>query len=263
MRSSIKSLRTLTLAASVAAASLAMAACKPIEADGAKADDKAAEADGAKAEGGDKYPGLPSEKAQFSYMIGMDIGRNIKPIKDEIDMKVVNQALQDVLDDKKLKLTDEQMMEIAQVFAQRMQEKQQAEAKQKAEKNLAEGKKFLEENGKKEGVQTTASGLQYKVITAADGPKPSATDTVKVHYTGTLLDGTKFDSSVDRGEPVTFSLEQVVPGWKEGLQLMPKGSKYMLWVPGDLGYGESGTPGGPIPPNATLLFEVELLDIVK
>lgn len=264
MRSSIKSLRTLTLAASVAAASLAMAACKPIEADGAKADDKAAEADGAKAEGGDKYPGLPSEKAQFSYMIGMDIGRNIKPIKDEIDMKVVNQALQDVLDDKKLKLTDEQMMEIAQVFAQRMQEKQQAEAKQKAEKNLAEGKKFLEENGKKEGVQTTASGLQYKVITAADGPKPSATDTVKVHYTGTLLDGTKFDSSVDRGQPFTFRIGagEVIPGWDEGVMSMKVGGKRKLIIPSQLGYGASGA-GGVIPPNATLIFEVELLDVAN
>ena len=263
MRPSIKSLRTLTLAASVAAASITMAACKPIEADGAAAGgEKAAEGD-TKAEGGTKYPGLPTEKAQDSYMIGMDLGRNLKPIKDEIDMKIVNQALQDVLDDKKTKLTEEQMMEIAQSFAQRMQEKQQAEAKAKAETNLAEGKKFLDENGKKEGVQTTASGLQYKAIKPAEGPKPKASDTVKVHYSGTLLDGTKFDSSYDRGEPVTFSLEQVVPGWKEGLQLMPVGSKYMLWVPGDLGYGESGTPGGPIPPNATLVFEVELLEIVK
>ena len=110
---------------------------------------------------------------------------------------------------------------------------------------------------------TTASGLQYQVITAGKGAKPKASDSVKVHYKGTLLDGTKFDSSYDRKEPAQFVLNSVVPGWTEALQLMPVGSKYTLWIPAKLGYGAEGTPGGPIPPNSTLVFEVELLEIVK
>ena len=127
----------------------------------------------------------------------------------------------------------------------------------------AAGEKFLAENKTKEGVTTTASGLQYQVMVAKDGPKPAATDTVKVHYTGTLLDGTKFDSSVDRGEPVSFPLNQVIKGWTEGVQLMSVGSKYKFFIPYDLGYGAQAPQGSPIPAYATLTFEVELLDIKK
>ncbi|MEI6752458.1 MAG: FKBP-type peptidyl-prolyl cis-trans isomerase [Paludibacter sp.] len=123
----------------------------------------------------------------------------------------------------------------------------------------AAGEKFLAENKTKEGVKTTASGLQYQVLVAKDGPKPAATDTVKVHYTGTLVDGTKFDSSIDRGEPVSFPLNQVIPGWTEGVQLMSVGSKFKFVIPYNLGYGEKGS--GPIPAFSTLIFEVELLDI--
>ena len=112
-------------------------------------------------------------------------------------------------------------------------------------------------------VKTTASGLQYLSLTEGTGPKPKATDVVRVHYKGALLDGKTFDSSYDRGQPVVFPLDQVVPGWQEGLHLMPVGSKYKLWIPGNLGYGEKGTPGGPIGPNAMLVFDVELIDIVK
>ncbi len=131
-------------------------------------------------------------------------------------------------------------------------------------KNIAAEATFLAENGKKPGVTTTASGLQYQVMTAGKGDaKPKASDSVKVHYTGTLLDGTKFDSSYDRKEPAQFVLNSVVPGWTEALQLMPVGAKYKLWIPAKLGYGAEGTPGGPIPPNSTLVFEVELLEIVK
>ena len=125
------------------------------------------------------------------------------------------------------------------------------------------GERFLAENKTKPGVTTTASGLQYLVMTPAEGPKPAATDSVKVHYTGYLLDGTKFDSSLDRGEPITFPLNQVIPGWTEGVQLMSVGSKYKFFVPYNLGYGEQGTQGGPIPGFATLTFEVELLGISK
>lgn len=130
------------------------------------------------------------------------------------------------------------------------------------EAKKGEGEKFLAENKIKAGVVTTASGLQYQILKAAEGPKPKATDSVKVHYQGFLLDGTKFDSSVDRGEPITFPLNQVIPGWTEGVQLMSVGAKYKFFVPYTLGYGEQGTPnGGPIPGFATLIFEVELLGI--
>ena len=131
-----------------------------------------------------------------------------------------------------------------------------------ATKNKEEGEKFLAENGKKSGVITTESGLQYQVMTEGTGAKPTATDKVKVHYTGTLLDGTKFDSSVDRGEPAVFGVNQVIKGWQEGLQLMPVGSKYIFWIPSELAYGIRGA-GGDIKPNSVLKFEVELLEIVK
>lgn len=136
----------------------------------------------------------------------------------------------------------------------------EAQAKE-AQKSKEEGEKFLAENKTKDGVFTTESGLQYKVETEGTGAKPTKEDKVKVHYTGTLLDGTKFDSSVDRGEPAEFGVTQVIPGWTEILQIMPVGSKYTIWVPSELGYGERGTRG--IKPNSTLKFEIELLDIVK
>ncbi|MFZ0471532.1 MAG: FKBP-type peptidyl-prolyl cis-trans isomerase, partial [Bacteroidales bacterium] len=141
-------------------------------------------------------------------------------------------------------------------------QKRQAE-KMKAQfgKNIDEGEKFLAENKKREGMLETASGLQYEVITMGTGPKPAAEEVVKVHYTGTLADGTKFDSSVDRGEPAVFGVNQVIKGWQEGIQLMPVGSKFKFYIPYELGYGEQGT--GPIPPYSTLIFEVELLEIVK
>src|SRR3546814_376928 len=141
-----------------------------------------------------------------------------------------------------------------------MQQKQAEESAAKARKNSAEGEEFLATNKTKPGVKTTASGLQYQVLRAGNGAKPQATDTVRVHYLGTLLDGTKFDSSYDRNEPAQFALNQVIPGWTEGVALMPVGSKYKFWIPGNLGYGERGA--GPIGPNSTLVFEVELLDIV-
>jgi FKBP-type peptidyl-prolyl cis-trans isomerase FkpA len=156
----------------------------------------------------------------------------------------------------------EEAQAVRQEFMRKLQGAQQAKQQEVAAKNQAEGAKFLADNVKKPGVKTTPSGLQYQVVKEGTGKKPSATSQVKVHYLGTLLDGTKFDSSYDRGEPASFALNGVIPGWTEGLQLMTAGSKYKFWIPASLGYGERGTPG-PIGPNATLVFEVELLEVLN
>jgi FKBP-type peptidyl-prolyl cis-trans isomerase FkpA len=150
----------------------------------------------------------------------------------------------------------------AQAYVMTYMQKRQAEQMKKVYgKNIDEGEKFLAENKKREGVQETASGLQYEVIKMGTGPKPGPEDVVRVHYTGTLIDSTKFDSSLDRGTPAEFGVNQIIKGWQEGIQLMPVGSKFRFYIPYELGYGESGT--GPIPPYSTLIFDVELLDIVK
>ena len=255
--------RTRFAVASLLAASLAFgfAACKPIDKD-AKKEDKA----GAAAAGNDdiaKSSGLKTDREQASYMVGMSVGKSLEPIKDNVDVDTVIKAMKTVMSGGKPLLTDEQAQQVAQAFDQRLQAEKMAEAEAASKKNASEGEAFLAANAKKPGVKTTASGLQYQVLTEGKGAKPAADAMVKVHYKGALLDGTEFDSSHDRGEPAVFSLQQVAPGWAEGVQLMPVGSKYKLWIPSKLGYGEQGTPGGPIPPNATLVFEVELLDIVK
>jgi FKBP-type peptidyl-prolyl cis-trans isomerase FkpA len=211
----------------------------------------------------DAIPGLATEKQRVSYMIGMDLGKSLEPVKDEIDLETMNRALKATLAGDKPLMTEEQAQKVRESFAQKMQAQQIAEMMAEAKENQAKGQAFLAENAKKPGVQATASGLQYQVIEEGKGPKPAPTDTVRAHYKGTLLDGTVFDSSYERGEPATFMLPQMVPGWQEGIPLMSVGSKYRFWIPAELGYGERGTPGGPIPPNATLVFEVELLDIAK
>lgn len=217
----------------------------------------------AKAVDGKQIPGLATEKEQASYMIGMMMGKQLEPMKDEVDVDTIVKAIKSTLAGEKLLLDDKQAKEVSDAFGQKMQAKQIAKMMADAKTNLEAAQAFFAENGKKPGVKTTASGLQYQALTEGTGAKPTATDTVRVHYKGSLLDGKTFDSSYDRGQPVTFPLDQVVPGWKEGIQLMPVGSKYKLWIPGNLGYGEKGTPGGPIGPNATLVFEVELLEIIK
>lgn len=203
-----------------------------------------------------------TEKDKVSYVVGMQVGQSLSQIKDEIDLDVVFGAIRSTLAGQEPALSEEEAMQVQQAFAQKLQAKRAAEMQERATTNKAEGEAFLAANKSKPGVKSTDSGLQYQVIEAGNGPKPSATDTVKVHYTGTLLDGTKFDSSVDRGQPAQFALNAVIPGWTEALQLMPVGSKYRLWIPSDLGYGDRGTPG-PIGPNQTLVFEVELLEIVQ
>lgn len=203
---------------------------------------------------------LESDKDKFSYTVGMDLAKMLESIKGEIDTKIVVEAFETSLAGGKLQLTEEEAATIRKAFQEHLQAQQQVVAQAEASKNIMEGKSFLAENGGKPGVKTTASGLQYQVLRAGNGPKPAATDTVRVHYLGTLLNGNKFDSSYDRNEPAQFALNQVIPGWTEGVALMPVGSKYKFWIPSALGYGERGA--GPIGPNATLVFEVELLDIV-
>jgi FKBP-type peptidyl-prolyl cis-trans isomerase FkpA len=207
----------------------------------------------------DAKPPVPIDKNKISYMVGMDIGRGLTQIKDDIDIKVVEQALEAVLKGEKTTMTQEEALQVRQAYMQQMQAKRVTEQKAAAEKNKSEGTAFLAKNKSKSGVKTTASGLQYEVEKEGTGPKPKATDTVKVNYLGTKIDGTKFDSSYDRGQPATFPLNGVIKGWSEGLTLMPVGSKYKLYVPADLAYGENAP--GPIGPNATLIFEVELLGI--
>ena len=207
--------------------------------------------------------GLETRKQQVSYMVGMSIGKNLEGIKDEIDVDVVEKAMRTMIAGEKPLMDEKQAQEVGAAFQQEMQIKQIAKPAAEGKKNLEEGATFLAANAKKPGVQTTASGLQYQVVSEGAGPKPKAEDVVRVHYTGTTLDGETFDSSHDRGEPATFPLAAVVPGWQEGIQLMPVGSKFTLWVPGKLGYGDKVPPGAPIGPNATLVFDVELLEIVK
>lgn len=250
-----------TFAVTALAAAIALAGCnKP--ADEAAKTDTAAKTE--QADAGKKIPGLKDEKEQISYMVGMDIAKMLEPAKDEVDFATVTKAMKDALEGKKVLLTEEQANEIRETFAQKMQAKKLAEMMADAKKNADEGKKFLAENGKKPGVVTTSSGLQYQVVSEGKGAKPGVGDAVKVKYKGTLLDGKEFDSTqAHGGEPAVLPLDRVIPGWAEGIRLMPVGSKYKFWIPSNLGYGEQVPPGAPFPPNATLVFEVELLEIVK
>jgi len=159
-------------------------------------------------------------------------------------------------------MTEDEIKTTIQAFGQKLMAKREEDQKALGEKNKTASESYMAENAKKEGVKTTASGLQYKVITEGKGAKPKADEVVEVNYKGTLIDGTEFDSSYKRGQPVTFPVNGVIPGWTEALQLMPVGSKYELYIPSDLAYGPGGT-GGVIGPNQALVFEVELLDIKK
>lgn len=202
-----------------------------------------------------------TDKQKNSYMIGMDVARSLAPVKEEIDISVLIQALQAAFTGKPTALTTAQAEEIRKAFGQKMQAKMEAQRNAEGQKNLEAGKSFLAANKAKADVHTTASGLQYQVLRQGSGAKPKSTDKVRVNYKGTLLDGKTFDSSYERGQPAEFTLDQVIPGWTEGVALMPVGSKYKFWIPSNLAYGEHGQP--PIGANATLVFEVELLGIVK
>ncbi len=191
----------------------------------------------------------------ISYAFGVSVGKSISSTGVSIDYKKFLDGVKDVMDKNAPKMTDEQIVQILQTAITAAESK-------KADEKLKTETDFLASNGKKDGVVTTASGLQYQVITEGSGSQPKATDTVKVNYVGTLLDGTTFDSTLTRGEPADLPLNRVIPGWNEGIQLMKVGGKTKFWIPSSLAYGSTGAGGGKIGPNETLVFEVELLDIV-
>jgi FKBP-type peptidyl-prolyl cis-trans isomerase len=198
---------------------------------------------------------LKTDKEKFSYAVGQQIGGSFKSQNLDVDTGALFLSIQDALAGKESRLSQDEMRKAMESIAKQMADKQAGESK----KNSDAGEKFLTENKAKPGVKVTSSGLQYEVLTEGKGKNPKATDTVKVHYRGTLIDGTEFDSSYARNEPAEFPLNRVIPGWTEGLQLAKKGGKLKLYIPSNLGYGAQAT--GKIPANSTLIFEVELLEI--
>jgi FKBP-type peptidyl-prolyl cis-trans isomerase len=208
-------------------------------------------------------PQLKTLDEQAAYAIGLDIGKSILADGAELNPDLVAKGLTDAMKKSKPLLTDAEIKEVMTAFSKAMQAKADAKAKTAGEKNMKDGAAFLAANKAKKGVKTTETGLQYEVLKGGDGASPKKTDVVRVHYHGTLMDGKVFDSSVERKEPAEFPVNRVIAGWTEALQLMKVGDKWKLTIPANLAYGERGTPGGPIPPNAVLVFEVELLEIVE
>lgn len=200
-----------------------------------------------------------TQKEKLSYAIGMNLGGQFKSQSVDVDPAMLAQGIRDAIAGKTA-LTEDEARAVMAAFQEEMRSKQQAMMAQAADKNAKEGEAFLAANKTKPGVVTTPSGLQYKVITAGTGPKPTVDDTVLCHYRGTLIDGTEFDSSYKRNAPAKFPVKGVIKGWTEALQLMPVGSKWQLWVPATLAYGDRGA-GSQIGPNTMLIFEVELLSI--
>ena len=205
-------------------------------------------------------PELKGDKEKISYSIGMDIGGNLRRGSVEVDPDVLAKGLKDSYGGGKTLLTEVQARQAIEDFQKTLMAKKAEEMQKLSEKNKADGEKFLAENAKKEGVKSLPSGLQYKEITPGKGKSPKTTDTVTTHYKGTLIDGTEFDSSYKRGEPISFPVSGVIAGWTEALQLMKEGAKWQLFIPSNLAYGEKGA-GRDIGPNATLIFEVELISV--
>ena len=203
---------------------------------------------------------LKDVKTKASYAIGLTIGRSMKKQGVDIDAKLLAKGLMDVFSDSKPLLTDKEVEAVIEEFQNEINAKLAAAAKVASEKNKKDGEEFLAANKKKEGVQTLPSGLQYKVIKEGNGKTPKATDEVTTHYKGTLIDGTEFDSSYKRGQPATFPVDGVIPGWTEALQKMKVGAKWQLFIPSNLGYAERGSPP-VIGPNSTLIFDIELLEV--
>jgi FKBP-type peptidyl-prolyl cis-trans isomerase FklB len=202
---------------------------------------------------------LETEKDKESYAIGLNVGKGLHRDSIDVEPKILLQGIEDAMADGKLLLTDDETKTVLVDLQNQVRQKQEEKRLALVETNKKEGNAFLAANKTKEGVVTLPSGLQYKVLVAGTGAKPSAADTVVCNYRGTLLDNTEFDSSYKRGQPLTFTVGGVIKGWTEALQLMPAGSKWQLFIPPDLAYGERGS--GPIGPNATLVFEVELVSI--
>jgi FKBP-type peptidyl-prolyl cis-trans isomerase FkpA len=218
---------------------------------------------------GENVPGAPPgspppevARDKVGLLVGADVGRSLAPIKAEIELPVFFQGLRTIVANGTPLLAEAEADALRKAFSERVQARMQADAAQAAGKNQADGTAFLEKNKAVKGVFTTPSGLQYMVLRQGAGQRPKPSDRVRVNYHGTLLDGTVFDSSYDRGQPAEFGLNQVIAGWTEGVSMMPIGAKYRFWVPAALGYGAKGTPGGPIGPNSTLVFDVELLGIL-
>jgi FKBP-type peptidyl-prolyl cis-trans isomerase len=202
---------------------------------------------------------LDTDDQKASYGIGRDMGTSLQPARNHLDMPAFMRGLEDALAERESTISEQELQETLQRFSQTIMAEQQSEQAAMAETNLQAGEAFLAENGAREGVVTTASGLQYEVLREGDGPTPSAEDQVRLHYRGTLIDGTEFDSS-HGGDPVVFAVGRVITGFSEGLQVMNVGGQYRLYIPGHLGYGLQGT-GGVIGPNQLLIFEIELMGI--
>jgi len=202
---------------------------------------------------------LKDQRDKESYSLGYQFGQGAKSQGLDIKVELYVSGVRDALSGTNPQLSQEEIQKTVSELQKRMMAARQKELKEMSAKNLAEGKAFLEENKKKEGIKTLPSGLQYKVLTEGSGKTPKAADNVTVNYAGTFINGAEFDSSYKRGKPTTFQVDKVIRGWTEALQLMKEGSKWQLFIPPELGYGERGT--GPIPPNSALIFEVELLAI--
>lgn len=209
-------------------------------------------------------PDLTDPNQRISYAVGVNVATDLKRRELGLDAKAFAAGAADTLSGNKAALSNDDIKQALEALQRRMMEKAKAENEKygNGEKNQKDGDAFLAANTKKEGIKTTASGLQYKVLKSGTGESPKATDMVKVHYHGTLIDGTVFDSSVERGEPVEFMLNEVIPGWTEGVQLMKVGDKFQFVIPSKLAYGPEGR-GGKIGPNSALIFEVELLGVSK
>lgn len=203
---------------------------------------------------------LATQEDSVSYILGYKMGENLKQQSVPVNPAIIYQGMQQGFVGTKATMEDSTMQAVMMAFQVRMMGIQRQKDSSAAMDNTSKGAQFLATNKSKDGVKTTPSGLQYKVVTEGTGPRPKATDTVTVNYKGTLLDGTEFDASSRHGGPATFRLNEVIPGWTEGLQLMNTGSKYEFWIPGNLGYGQQGSPPN-IGPNATLHFEIELLGV--
>ena len=204
---------------------------------------------------------LQTQKDKVSYAVGINLGKGIRKESVEVDPEILARGLRDGLIEAKPQMTDEEVQATLTELQKQVTARQQEMRQQAIEKNKKEGQAFLAANKDKAGVVTLPSGLQYKILQPGTGAKPTASDSVVCNYRGTLIDGTEFDSSYKRGQPATFPVAGVIKGWTEALQLMPVGSKWQLFIPPDLAYGERGTNGGPIGPNETLVFEVELVSI--